>query len=739
MANELVVRLRIGGVDEVERGLRTVMQAAERSEQQTKKRYDNESRAAVKAEREKLRERQRSEREESRMREAGYRQSAKVAADEVKAVEKAEKEKQRAIDKGEADKERRYRATARLVERLIHEEVQAVEKAEREKQRVREKYARAMGSGIGRSVGGVVHGAVRIAGTATMLGGGFSVADAMQKQFSLERSAGIFSNQTSSMPGGRVATKDIMSRARAVAIKNNVDPNEVAQGMSAYFAKASDVKGAMANADLFAQLSKATGTDQSTIATTAGALRVQNPNLDEKGMRNMLLGLVGQTRLGAVDLQDLAQHVPTITSTSALYAGDQALNQRKLIGLSQVGARTAGSSAEAAEAVQRFGSDVASNADKIKKQLGIDVKDKSGALKDPAEIIAALMQSTGGDIGKLKHAGIGRESMKLFEAEEQTFKGAGGGAGGATAVRKDISQFTEGGYDDKSLASDVENIMKSPAERFGVVTEKLTEKLEERLTPMIEKLADGFDEWEPKVEQIIDAFAGMVEWAGGHPMEAVVIALAAAVGKGAITTAVAEALKKAILGGGGGGGGPLGGGGGANGVAGAGGALAAVVEGGHLLGAGEAAYKTHESGRNWAATGHSYLESWQSGNAGWIGGAKWNPLVTLAKEGLGMLSDEGKIEPGENFHERAKALNQGLLAPPKGTLEYEQWMKNNDPQGSHATSGPLMAAVKADPQTGKDMLSVLKEISKKLDNTTGKGPNDPNRNHSLSHPARGGT
>jgi hypothetical protein len=538
--NAIRIELQVGGVSEIDRAFRTVEQASARFEQRVKRGYDNETQAARKAGREKEREQQRAEREQARGLETSYRQNAKVAADEVRTAKKAADAKLKEEEQWARQRLRIQQRSAEMAYRIVEQEV-AKEKS------LRERFNRAVGGGAMRGAGGLIHGATSLAGNALALGGGFGIADVVQKMFGLDKAAAVVSNMSSTMPGGRIATKDIASRAKAIGLTNNVDPTAVAESMGAYFAKASDMKGAMANASLFAQLSKATGADMSTIATTAGSLRVQNPNLDEKGMKNMLLGLVGQTRLGAVDIADLAQHVPTITSTSSLYGGDQALNQRKLIGLSQVAMRTSGSSAEAAEAVQRFGSDIASNSGKIQGATGFNVKNKDGSLKDMGEIIAALMQSSKGDIGALKHMGIGRESMKIFEAEEQTFKAAGGGKAGSAAVSKDIRQFTEGGYDEASLASDVANTMNNPGEKFGAAVEKVSQILEEHLTPYLEDLSGKLDsDIIPKVEEFISAMAHLVDWAAEHPLEAVVAALAVAVGKGAVTAAVGEALKQAI-------------------------------------------------------------------------------------------------------------------------------------------------------------------------------------------------
>jgi ElaB/YqjD/DUF883 family membrane-anchored ribosome-binding protein len=720
MPNAIRIELQVGGVSEIDRAFRTVEQSAMRFEQRTKRGYTEEATGARKAADAKTREEQRWEAQRMRIQLNSAKMAGRMAAQEVKDAERAEAQKVSVEERAARQRQRIQEQTHRAAVRLMEEEVKAAEKASRQIAASREKFAKAVGGHASRTVGGLASGAVNLAGGALALGGGFGMADVVQKMFGLDKASAVVSNMSSSMPGGRIATKDIASRAKAVAIANNVDPTQVVESMGAYFAKASDMKGAMGNAGLFAQLSKATGADMSTIATTAGSLRVQNPNLGEAEMKNMLLGIVGQTRRGAVDIADLAQHVPTITSTSSLYGGDQALNQRKLIGLSQVAMRTSGSSAEAAEAVQRFGSDIASNSGKIQGATGFNVKNKDGSLKDMGEIVAALMQSSKGDIGALKHMGIGRESMKIFEAEEQTFKAAGGGKAGAAAVGKDISQFTEGGYDEKSLAADVANVMQSPAEKFGQATEKLTDKLEERLAPMIEKLADQFDVWEPKVEQLVDTFADALNWLGSHPWEGLGLIVAGSIVKDLAAAGIGSAVKATIttlLGGGGGGGVPGGGGGGGGGPLALGGAtaLAAWQEGSY---SGDVAKKFGADDTTADVT------KWSSRITGVLGG----PVGIASNYATDLVADalHDDSPTGRKFDRGEKVEGEDFFGA----------FGERRPPATSDSSNPRDQSAESLLIEQRSMTRILQQIAENTKPSTPAG--DPSRNSPHSDKSRGG-
>ena len=536
MPSPIVVNFKVGGTEEISRAFRTVQQAADRLENRTKQQYRTEEQLARKSAKDK---------EAAAIKVEKDRDKEATAA--IKAAEKVTNEKLREEMRWARQRETIQTNAAKLAFRLADEEVKAFEQAERKKSDIRARFAKATGSRIMGDLGGMARGAVGMVGGALALGGGFGIADAVQQRFALERTAAIFSNQSSST-GGRISTQDIMSKSRAVGISNNVDPNQVAQAMTTYFARSSNAEGAMKNAGLFAQLSKATGTDINEIADVAGSLQVQNKDLDEKGMRNLLMGLVGQTRKGSVDIRELAQYVPVLTGTSGLYGGDQAMNQQKLIGLAQIAKPVAGGPAEAATAVKAFGLSLTENASKIRGGTGYNVKDSSGNLKDPAEIIATLMQKTGGDAGKLKALGINREALTPFLAEQQVFKKAGGGEAGKNAVMADIRQYTEGGYNEQSLAADVGNVSQGSGEKFAAATAKVQEVLQDKLTPYLERFADkvGDPSFIQNVTKLIDAVAGLAEFFIDNPFTGIGAVVMGTITKDIASAAIGETIKTAL-------------------------------------------------------------------------------------------------------------------------------------------------------------------------------------------------
>lgn len=540
MPAPIKVNFQVGGVANVEQALRTVEQSTARVERAAKRAYDEDVRAAQKANAAKEREFAKLGKWVEQQRMKDLKDANRAALDDLKATEKTNAAKIKAEEKWANQRLQIQMTSAKMAYRLAEEEVREVERTEERKNQARARFARGMGRTIGGSLTSLAGTAARVGGSILALGGGFGIADAVNKQFSLEHEAALFSNQTSSSTTGRVSTKEIADRARAIARAQGVDSTDVAKAMQAYYAKASDAPGAMAHAELFAQLSKATGSSMEDIATTAGALRVQNPHLDDKNMRAMLLNIVGQTRHGAVDMPDLVAHVPVITATAGAYQGDQMENQKRLIGLSQVAMRAVGDSAEAATATKHLALDVATHKDAMKK-MGIETTGKDGRLLDPATLIANIMDKTKGDIGKIHAAGIGDRSIALFLASQEAYR-----TGGKEGVRKDIAQFTEGGYDEKGLAADVANMNAGSGERFHRAVARVSEILQERLTPYLERFADKLPELEPKIEATIDAFQSITDAFIEHPIAGIGAIIALQVGKDIAAAQIGNVISAAI-------------------------------------------------------------------------------------------------------------------------------------------------------------------------------------------------
>lgn len=588
MASPVVVKFQVDGIDAVQKAFKTVEDAVVRGERTI-------STSLAQGARERIRTSQRETQERSRDFDKLIRETERWQRQQVRDHEKAERDKTRQAQREGKEREKQQEQEARNVARLQRDALREYERTEREKSRValraeqertraaqqaaqdRARFAQTI-AGAGMSgaragfsrIGGI---ASSVAGTALQLGGGFAIADALHSQMELQRSAALLSN-SAYIPGTNsradVDPARIMARAKSASIATGLDPNDLVKATRDYVAKSSDFKGGMANMEFFGRLAKATGTDLGDVTKTAGILRVQNKNLGEKEMKQLLLDTVMQGKQGAVEFEDLARVAGKVTRTSASYAGSQTDNQRKLLGLSQIAIRTAGSPSEAATVLANLSSDALKHSKEVGKVVGKDFLNEKGQIaKGPEGFIADVMEKTGGNMQKIMGMGFGARSIKIFQALSDTFNEAESAAGGGEAGRKagrkaiedDMKSVTGATYTDKELGEDFKNVMNTPAEQFEAALRSLKVEIGSQLLPEFVKLVPVIKDMVPSFVDLtktalpafVDLIKSIAEFANqnrelihdlaAHPIGTIMMA---EVTKSIAAAALGEGIKKVL-------------------------------------------------------------------------------------------------------------------------------------------------------------------------------------------------
>lgn len=579
------------GIPNVERAFRDVRTVVARSETDT-------TRVVGAAARLKEREYAKLAREASRWQQQVVRGAEKAARDEVRATERAERNRQRIRDRSATMAGQLAAREVRETERAEQAKTRAVERAERERQRIRDRSAsmagryaaqqvrqeqsvatknavareRVTNAVIGAGGSAVVNAAkttsravLGVAGMYGQLGGGFSLTDSMSRESNLERSAALLANKAI-LPGGkRASTKDIMTKVKAASIATGTDSDKLLDAWSAYTEKTGDFKGGEGNLQFFGKVAKATGADLGQLATTAGILRVQNKNLDEKSMQRLMLDTIAAGRSGSVDMPELAAHAGAITKTSSSYAGSQEENQRKLLGLSQVGVRV-GSVAEAATMLSNISGDASKHSAGISALLGKDTFNAKGQIaKGPDEFIADVLAKTGGNRQKIQGLGFGQRSLKMFDALLPTYndaesKALAGGAtkAGATkaardAVMADMGQFTNAKLDPETIEQDFANVMKTSAEQVEASMRELRGVVGEQLVPEMVKLVPIARDLVPPLKSVLEGMISIAEWAAANPFAGFGTLVSGFFMKELIAAQIGSTVRNALNGGGGGG------------------------------------------------------------------------------------------------------------------------------------------------------------------------------------------
>lgn len=601
MAQPVIVDFILRGMPEVSRAFRTVEQAAAaagRSQTNTAQRGARERISLAEREaREKVAAMRKADAATRTAQDRATREVERSARQRAKAEEKAERDAVRAAERSAADRiriqqrvDREFQAMQRRQQaerdRVIREDDRREERAAQNRMRIRERSATMAGrmaardanreeherasfrrgigqgvvSGVGKAGSAVVGGAKALGGLVSQLGGGFSVADSIARQGQLQRAAIALSNSAyipgaEGMSGQRLDPKDIIARAKGASVATGMEASDLVEATKAYVAKSSDVKGGMANMEFFGQIAKATDTSVQDVAKTAGILRVQNKNLDEKAMKQMLLDVIMQGKQGSVEFEDLGRVAGKVTRSSANYGGTQADNQRKLLGLSQIAMRTAGSPEEAATILSNISADAMKHSKGVEKVLGKDTFDAQGRIaKGPDEFVADIMEKTGGNLMKIQGMGFGARSMKMFQALAPTFneasEAAGGGKAGSAAGRKaiaaDMGQVIGAKYSQANLEDDLKRVLAGGSEQFERAMRELRTAVGEQLAPEVIKLVPVLREAIPTVQRLLSSFVSMAEWASTNPIKAMFAIMTASIAKETAAAGLGQAIAKGL-------------------------------------------------------------------------------------------------------------------------------------------------------------------------------------------------
>ncbi|MBX3208418.1 MAG: hypothetical protein KF764_25455 [Labilithrix sp.] len=395
---------------------------------------------------------------------------------------------------------------------------------------------------------------------------------------------------------GKFDPNKLMGFAGRAQAEAGFDKAELASAWQGYVNTSSDWKSFVTpegqkSLIQMAKLAKGTGTDLGEMMSAAGSIKAQNPNIDNDGMLEMMLGIVGQGKLGAVSMSEIAKSASTITAGAGAYKGDLTVSQKRMLGLSQLAIQTSGSSAEAATTVARFTSDTQTKAKDMEKNFSglkgkIIADKKTGALNDPAEILAAMFDVTGGNMSKFGtgkgNLGLGVQSVRLTQAlspkyqeavEAAKAKGLDSKAAhqaGVERVRSEVRKFSEAGYSRDDIfgkGGQFDEFMEAKEERFEKVKRNLLDKLETALLPVLERLAHALESGEPEIAKFIDGMSKLAAWVIENPWKglgalvgAKITAEIASAAIGKATSSAVESMISRVAGGATAGGAPGGGG-----------------------------------------------------------------------------------------------------------------------------------------------------------------------------------
>lgn len=671
----VTVDLILRGIPDLQRGLRSVEQSAVASERSraaaTERAAKQRTRAEEQAARDKIRAMIRADAEAKRIIDRSRRDVESSAKQRARAEERAEREGVRAAEKAaneklriarqvdrefaamqrrrERENERMLKEGRRLEERAHQESLRDEKRKANQSQNDRKTFARGLGQNI---VGGVSAGVSRVTGLAgktagmvSQLGGGFSIADSVQRTVALKgKLADIASRDTDiSDPSKkqRKSTADLEGRVRAVSTEFGFEADTGADALDKFASKTGDLQKGLDMLRGLGQLSRAGAGSMDDLADAAGDIFNADKTQTAEQVLQKLRQFAIQGQKGAVEMKDLASQMAKIGAASGRFEGGADKNLATMGALAQLARESGGaaSSSEATTAVSSLSNQFYKNA-RLEgfKNLGVEVKNKEGFNRNVEDVLFESMlgaekkSRAGGrgmqDFDKLMGTAIASsEARKATGPLEAAFKKAGGGQAGVDAAKKELAKFGSGGRDLKTEFADKANArMQEEDVKLAKIREDFDKAVSGKLIPILMRLIPEFEKLIPMLVDLagkgIPAFVdliktvtdfaeknkGLIADIAAHPIGTIMaVEVTKSIGSAAIGEGVKAMLVKLLAGAAPGGGG--GGGGGGPGVAAPAlgtGLAAAFVTSKAMLG--------YEGGKEDAQDLAAKLRAWQAGD-----------------------------------------------------------------------------------------------------------------------------
>ncbi len=551
-APPVVIGFQVGGLQDVLRAFRsvessvvTLARKAAQSSVEQERALKRQATEQSKVDKTMVREKEKSLREIDRATKMSAKEQEKVAKqtarEQTKAANDAVKERLRIEREGGRQL---LQASQALTKNLLKEEKQRqhdIERVQKDSQRTRQQLGRFMG----KSVGNAVSRTASLGGLALGVAGGFSMSDVIQSD--IHNRGKAFDISLSRSAGKNVSKEDVYSKAGAAATAFGFSRDSALTGLESFTSKTGNVGMGTEALRGLAEVARATNSNLQDVAAAAGDIFSSDTTMSAEKLVSLVGGIAIQGRNGKVEMRDLATQMTKITAGAGLFGGDSSKNVLMMGAFAQMAAGADGgapSADEAATSAQRFGSDIASHADKF-AAAGIKVKNGE-VLRNADDILIDSLKWSGGDVTKYRDLGFGERSIKTVDGAAKIFRGAGGGKAGEDAVRAELERLTNVEKHAATLKKDAADRMKSLDLRLATVMENFRNKLAEKLTPTLERLAPKMEALVPHVVTLMEKFGEFVEWFANNPLTGIGIIIAAQVTRDVASASIGTVIAKII-------------------------------------------------------------------------------------------------------------------------------------------------------------------------------------------------
>jgi hypothetical protein len=333
-------------------------------------------------------------------------------------------------------------------------------------------------------------------------------------------------------------------KAVAVGDKLDVDPEKVTELMRAFTGKTGDFDAAAAKAQELASMTLASGANMGEMGSAAGYVYNQLKGMPDAAERTLdvMRGIVGQTAVGAVEMEEYAKQMGRVAANAKMFQGDVSKNILELSALTQLSIAEGGatSGADAARSIASFANTTSKGMriNAFKKQ-GVELFNESGTQKRPMlEIIKDSLIKSKGSIPEMTKMWADTLGQKPIRGLTNAFNAAGGGEKGWEAALAKINPFMDaqlGKEQERKNIQEYQQTTAAKAQRFQNNLDKITEAMAQRLIPAFESMA-------PTALKIAKAFGDFIAWATENPGKVVALAISAC-----ITRALTESFMRGLF------------------------------------------------------------------------------------------------------------------------------------------------------------------------------------------------
>lgn len=326
------------------------------------------------------------------------------------------------------------------------------------------------------------------------------------------------------------------------------DPAKITEMIREFTGKTGDFEAMVSHAEQLASITMAAGANMGEMGSAAGFVYNQLKELPDAAELTLevMRRIVGQTAVGAVEMEEYASQMGRIAANAKMFQGDVTQNIKELSALTQLSIAEGGatSGADAARSIAAF-SNTTSKGQRIRafRKYGVELFNEQGTQKRPIlDIIRDSLFASNGNIEKMTNMWADTLGQKPIRGLTNAFNAAGGGETGWQAALDKIKPFLDAQIDrgtEKKNLEDYASTMTARAIGFQNEVDRITESMTRRLAPALEELA-------PKALKAGNAFADIVAWAASNPGEALAAGGALAVGRAGAESLGRYGIEKGV-------------------------------------------------------------------------------------------------------------------------------------------------------------------------------------------------